>query len=133
MAFAVAFHSEVETATDLSVTKRLIACDCFPCFSRSHPNQLVSTRYEECFFEEGNRKKKQRGSSHKFLNSGVYCVCLVFVRLAGWEGPSVLYFGDSLWADLVEARKLYGWTTGAIIYDVEIELEKMVSPVRLSH
>ncbi|CAM9285200.1 unnamed protein product [Scytosiphon promiscuus] len=47
---------------------------------------------------------------------------------AGWEGPSVLYFGDSLWADLVEARKLHGWTTGAIIYDVELELEKMMSP-----
>ncbi|CAN0222464.1 unnamed protein product, partial [Hapterophycus canaliculatus] len=46
----------------------------------------------------------------------------------GWEGPSVLYFGDSLWADLVEARKLHGWTTGAIIYDVELELEKMMSP-----
>ncbi|CAN0545987.1 unnamed protein product, partial [Laminaria digitata] len=47
----------------------------------------------------------------------------------GWVGPSVLYFGDSLWADLVEARKLHGWTTGAIIYDVELELEKMSSPV----
>lgn len=40
-----------------------------------------------------------------------------------------MYFGDSLWADLVEARKLHGWTTGAIIYDVELELEKMTSPV----
>lgn len=43
----------------------------------------------------------------------------------------MLYFGDSLWADLVEARKLHGWTTGAIIYDVELELEKMMSPVGL--
>jgi hypothetical protein len=31
----------------------------------------------------------------------------------------VLFFGDSLWADLVLARKLHGWTTGAIIADVE--------------
>lgn len=45
----------------------------------------------------------------------------------------MLYFGDSLWADLVEARKLHGWTTGAIIYDVELELEKMASPVRYRH
>lgn len=45
----------------------------------------------------------------------------------------MLYFGDSLWADLVEARKLHGWTTGAIIYDVELELEKMASPVRHTH
>lgn len=29
----------------------------------------------------------------------------------------------------MEARKLHGWTTGAIIYDVELELEKMTSPV----
>ncbi|CAN0038991.1 unnamed protein product, partial [Choristocarpus tenellus] len=50
-------------------------------------------------------------------------------RLKGWDGPKVLYFGDSLWADLVEARKLHGWTTGAIIYDVELELEKEMSPV----
>lgn len=56
-------------------------------------------------------------------------------RLKGWNGPSVLYFGDSLWADLVEARKLHGWTTGAIIYDVELELEKMTTSEyrRLSH
>lgn len=53
----------------------------------------------------------------------------LFPSRTGWEGPSVLYFGDSVWADLVEARKLHGWTTGAIIYDVELELEKMSSPV----
>lgn len=53
----------------------------------------------------------------------------LFPSRTGWEGPSVLYFGDSVWADLVEARKLHGWTTGAIIYDVELELEKMSRPV----
>lgn len=42
----------------------------------------------------------------------------------------MLYFGDSVWADLVQARKLHGWTTGAIIYDVELELELMNTPVR---
>lgn len=42
----------------------------------------------------------------------------------------MLYFGDSVWADLVQARKLHGWTTGAIIYDVELELELMDTPVR---
>lgn len=29
----------------------------------------------------------------------------------GWTGSKVLYFGDSLWADLVDARRLKGWRT----------------------
>lgn len=55
---------------------------------------------------------------------------MYFSFCTGWEGPRVLYFGDSVWADLVQARKLHGWTTGAIIYDVELELELMDTPVR---
>lgn len=67
--------------------------------------------------------------SNIFLVHMSYEYSLFFFCVAGWEGPSVLYFGDSLWADLVEARKLHGWTTGAIIYDVELELEKMTTAV----
>jgi len=38
-----------------------------------------------------------------------------------WDGSKVIYFGDSLFADLVEARRLYGWTTGAIIRELRTE------------
>lgn len=29
-----------------------------------------------------------------------------------WRGPNVLYFGDSIYADLVDARREMGWRTG---------------------
>lgn len=32
-------------------------------------------------------------------------------EMTGWTGSKVLYFGDSLWADLVDARRLKGWRT----------------------
>lgn len=32
--------------------------------------------------------------------------------MTGWKGPRVLYMGDNLWADLVDARRLQGWRTG---------------------
>eukprot|EP00040_Diaphanoeca_grandis_P026089 m.145507 g.145507 ORF g.145507 m.145507 type:complete len:668 (-) comp30444_c0_seq2:724-2727(-) len=41
----------------------------------------------------------------------------------GWVGHDILYFGDSLFADLVEARRRYGFYTGAIIGELEKELE----------
>lgn len=41
---------------------------------------------------------------------------------SSWDGSKIMYFGDSLFADLVDARRLYGWTTGAIIREVRDEL-----------
>lgn len=72
-------------------------------------------------------------------------------HLTGWTGPDVLYFGDHLFADLVEARRAIGWSvsqscffmdgnlasvlicpccrhTGAIINDLDHELNVMSSP-----
>jgi len=52
------------------------------------------------------------------------------MRLTGWgyseeddtvDGSKFIYLGDSLFSDLVEARRLYGWTTGAIIREVRRE------------
>jgi len=51
----------------------------------------------------------------------VYCQGSIkeLVALTGWaDGSKIIYLGDSLFADLVEARRLYGWTTGAIISEV---------------
>jgi len=53
------------------------------------------------------------------------------MRLTNWtrsagsgssDGSKIFYFGDSLFADLVEARRLYGWTTGAIIRELREEM-----------
>eukprot|EP00041_Stephanoeca_diplocostata_P007008 m.96857 g.96857 ORF g.96857 m.96857 type:complete len:633 (-) comp16675_c0_seq1:476-2374(-) len=44
-------------------------------------------------------------------------------ELTGWKGHDVLYFGDSIFADLVEARREYGWYTGAIINELGHELD----------
>ncbi|CAE7399410.1 unnamed protein product, partial [Symbiodinium sp. CCMP2592] len=67
----------------------------------------------------------------------VYCQGSIgeLVRLMGWDhsdsaasesevdGSSIIYMGDSLFADLVDARRLYGWTTGAIIREVGNETQ----------
>jgi len=34
--------------------------------------------------------------------------------------PNVLYIGDSLFADLVDAKREYGWTTAAVAPEVKI-------------
>jgi len=62
----------------------------------------------------------------------VYCQGSIgeLMSLTGWakeadghvDGSKVIYLGDSLFADLVEARRLYGWTTGAIISEVADEI-----------
>ena len=44
-------------------------------------------------------------------------------KMTGWEGPRVLYIGDNMWADLVEARRAYGWSTGAIIDELDHEIK----------
>eukprot|EP00472_Partenskyella_glossopodia_P002052 CAMPEP_0197522094 /NCGR_PEP_ID=MMETSP1318-20131121/7282_1 /TAXON_ID=552666 /ORGANISM="Partenskyella glossopodia, Strain RCC365" /LENGTH=559 /DNA_ID=CAMNT_0043074329 /DNA_START=208 /DNA_END=1887 /DNA_ORIENTATION=- len=46
------------------------------------------------------------------------------LRITKTSGSRVLYLGDSLFADLVEARRLYGIATGAIISEVRQEMEK---------
>ncbi|CAK0886513.1 unnamed protein product [Prorocentrum cordatum] len=62
----------------------------------------------------------------------VYCEGCIgeLMRLTGWgttledgyvDGSKIIYLGDSLFADLVEARRLFGWTTGAIIPEVAEE------------
>lgn len=37
--------------------------------------------------------------------------------------PKVLYIGDSLFADLVDAKREFGWTTAAVTPEVNAELE----------
>ena len=43
-------------------------------------------------------------------------------KAKGWSGKSVMYVGDNLWADLVEARRSHGWQTTCLINELEPEI-----------
>uniref|UniRef100_A0A4W5N3E4 5'-nucleotidase domain containing 2 n=1 Tax=Hucho hucho TaxID=62062 RepID=A0A4W5N3E4_9TELE len=44
-----------------------------------------------------------------------------FLRLTGWRGSKVLYFGDHLYSDLADLMLRHGWRTGAIVPELEME------------
>ncbi|XP_038627648.1 5'-nucleotidase domain-containing protein 2 [Tachyglossus aculeatus] len=45
-----------------------------------------------------------------------------FLRLTGWRGSRVLYFGDHLYSDLADLMLRHGWRTGAIVPELETEI-----------
>ncbi|XP_061428729.1 LOW QUALITY PROTEIN: 5'-nucleotidase domain-containing protein 2 [Lethenteron reissneri] len=45
-----------------------------------------------------------------------------FLRLTGWVGTSVLYFGDHIYSDLADLTLRHGWRTGAIVPELEAEI-----------
>ncbi|OQV12211.1 5'-nucleotidase domain-containing protein 3 [Hypsibius exemplaris] len=45
-----------------------------------------------------------------------------FMKLTGWHGSQVLYFGDHVYSDLADAGLKHGWRTGAIIPELEREI-----------
>ncbi|XP_013866412.1 5'-nucleotidase domain-containing protein 2 [Austrofundulus limnaeus] len=49
-----------------------------------------------------------------------------FLRLTGWRGSKVLYFGDHLYSDLADLTLRHGWRTAAIVPELEHET-KVVS------
>ncbi|KAM9752670.1 5'-nucleotidase domain-containing protein 2 [Menidia menidia] len=52
-----------------------------------------------------------------------------FLRLTGWSGSKVLYFGDHLYSDLADLMLRHGWRTAAIVPELEHET-KVVSTHR---
>ncbi|KAI1888014.1 hypothetical protein AGOR_G00180680 [Albula goreensis] len=48
-----------------------------------------------------------------------------FLRLTGWRGSSVLYFGDHIYSDLADLTLKHGWRTGAIIPELRKEIKIM--------
>ncbi|CAO3668137.1 unnamed protein product [Rhizopus stolonifer] len=46
-----------------------------------------------------------------------------FEKLTDWTGQKVLYFGDHVYSDLVEASFQHGWHTGAIIHELANEID----------
>uniref|UniRef100_A0A3Q1B0F0 5'-nucleotidase domain containing 3 n=1 Tax=Amphiprion ocellaris TaxID=80972 RepID=A0A3Q1B0F0_AMPOC len=48
-----------------------------------------------------------------------------FLRLTGWRGSRVLYFGDHIYSDLADLTLKHGWRTGAIIPELRKEIKIM--------
>ncbi|XP_065147880.1 5'-nucleotidase domain-containing protein 3 [Paramisgurnus dabryanus] len=48
-----------------------------------------------------------------------------FLRLTGWRGSKVLYFGDHIYSDLADLTLKHGWRTGAIIPELRKEIKMM--------
>ncbi|KAM4675231.1 5'-nucleotidase domain-containing protein 3 [Discoglossus pictus] len=48
-----------------------------------------------------------------------------FLKLTGWRGSKVLYFGDHIYSDLADLTLKHGWRTGAIIPELKTELQLM--------
>ena len=55
--------------------------------------------------------------------------------MTGWKAGDVLYCGDSLFADLVDAHRANGWHTAAIINELEEEISVSTThaPAHLTH
>lgn len=97
-------------------------------YTMERPFREVSTRTD---------RVKYKPVDHISPNE-VYCDGSIseLIRITGWvtgedgtiDGSKVLYLGDSLFADLVEARRTHGWTTGAIIEEVHHETNVQAAP-----
>ncbi|XP_076821628.1 5'-nucleotidase domain-containing protein 3-like [Clavelina lepadiformis] len=64
---------------------------------------------------------------HEFKKGEVYCEGCIeeLMKLSGWAGNEVLYFGDQIYADLSDLTYAYGWRTGAVIPELEEEIAIM--------
>ncbi|XP_063679922.1 5'-nucleotidase domain-containing protein 3-like [Bolinopsis microptera] len=69
------------------------------------------------------------GQVTEFKEGEVYCEGNVrdLHRLTGWQPCNILYFGDQMYADLAEPVLNQGWHTGAIIRELEKEIELLNS------
>ncbi|XP_061473968.1 5'-nucleotidase domain-containing protein 2 isoform X2 [Rhineura floridana] len=75
------------------------------------------------------RKMDEKGSLHwdkisKLEKGEIYKQgnLFDFLRLTGWRGSKVLYFGDHLYSDLADLMLRHGWRTGAIVPELETEI-----------
>ncbi|XP_072124267.1 5'-nucleotidase domain-containing protein 3 isoform X2 [Mobula birostris] len=48
-----------------------------------------------------------------------------FLKLTGWIGSKVLYFGDHIYSDLADLTLKHGWRTGAIVPELRSEIKTM--------
>lgn len=48
---------------------------------------------------------------------------LGLLKMTGWNSMRVIYFGDQIYSDLADITLNFGWRTGAIIAELEKEIE----------
>ncbi|BFZ06162.1 hypothetical protein BsWGS_09201 [Bradybaena similaris] len=100
---------------------------------------IVSARKPK-FFKEGSRpfrvynvaqKAPEWGSVTSLKKGTIYHQGnhQELQKMTGWYGPKVLYFGDHVYSDLADPSLKYGWRTGAIIPELEAEIQKQNSEV----
>ncbi|KAJ7414802.1 5'-nucleotidase domain-containing protein 3 [Willisornis vidua] len=78
------------------------------------------------------RKVNERGvllwdKIHKLQKGQIYKQgnLYEFLKLTGWRGSKVLYFGDHIYSDLADLTLKHGWRTGAIIPELRSEIKTM--------
>ena len=52
------------------------------------------------------------------------------VASGGLLNANVLYLGDSLFADLVDAKREYGWLTAAILRELKVNMRRRTYVIR---
>lgn len=65
----------------------------------------------------------------KLEKGEIYMEGTVFelLKMTGWHGSQVIYFGDQIFSDLADITLNFGWRTGAIIAELEKEVETLNS------
>ncbi|KAI6652293.1 5'-nucleotidase domain-containing protein 3 [Oopsacas minuta] len=76
---------------------------------------------------EPNCKFKKWDTVSGFHPGNVYCQGNVtdLMKYSGWNGQEVIYIGDHMYSDLVDPVLKFGWRSGAIIPDLEREINRM--------
>jgi len=101
---------------------------------RNYFDVVIAAAKKPAFFVEGMRpfrelnidENMQRWGPVKKLEKGkIYLEgnLLELQRLKDWKGENVLYFGDHPYSDLADVTLNYCWRTGAIIWELDHEID----------
>lgn len=101
---------------------------------------IISRSSKPAFFRQDSTPFRQTDAHGKFknwesvksLHRGHFYEggCLgELARLTGWNAQQIFYFGDHVYSDLADAANLQGWTTAAVIPELEHEIEVTNSPL----
>lgn len=83
-------------------------------YTRNRSFRLFDEKKRRVKWQPVNELKKEHVYSQGSLDQ--------LLQIKNWKGSQVLYIGDSLFSDLVEPHRIHGWRTGAIIRDLEEEM-----------
>ncbi|XP_051979309.1 5'-nucleotidase domain-containing protein 3 isoform X2 [Xyrauchen texanus] len=82
---------------------------------------VVIVQADKPGFFNDRRKIHHLEKGHIYKQGNLY----EFLRLTGWRGSKVLYFGDHIYSDLADLTLKHGWRTGAIIPELRKEIKIM--------